>query len=140
MSEDTVAAAWINTVLDADTSLKTQAPGGIYDSEAEPGAAYPLVMFIPQSPGVTIKGVNTTIIGLNMLWQVVGICAGKSYDPVRPVQDSIDRLLHGVTSATVPGGIIMSCVREQAFRLAPIQGGRDYRYLGGIYRILAQAT
>lgn len=140
MSEDTIAAAWINATLDGDPTLTGLCPGGVYNGEAEKDAAYPLVEFSPQSPGVTIKGVSTTIIGLNMLWLIKGVVLGKSYVPIEPVQNRIDALLHGVTSLTVPGGIIMSCVREQAFRLEPVQGGQDYRYLGGIYRILAQTN
>lgn len=139
--ESSLAANWINTTLDTDVVMTgLVGASGIWDGTAEKGATYPLVEFEPQSPGVTIKGVSTVIIGLNMLWKVVGVCSGKSYDPVEPVAAQIDLLLHGVVEYTFGSGIIMSCVREQDFRLESVQGGQDYRYLGGLYRVLAQTN
>lgn len=137
-AESDRGAAWINTVLTASAPLMAAAPGGVWDGPVENATLYPLVAFSPQSPGIVVRGVGTTEIMLNSLWLVRGVCEGDSYVPLQVLATEIQAALHGVTGQAVPGGMIVSSVREEAHRGSGLISGRPIRTLGGIYRVYVQ--
>lgn len=141
--ENLLAEKWIKDTFDADSApggLVQAATGGIWDGPARDGTKYPIVRYDPQSPGVEARGVSTTTIWLDSLWLIRGVVDGTSYEPLRTIASRIYALLHGSHDIAVTDGMIMWCVREQAFQQEIVEAGREYRHLGGIYRIVVQGT
>lgn len=140
-SEGLVASQWIKDTLTSDVTLMDAAPGGFWDGPAYEATAYPILRAGAQSPGVVLRtGAGTAEVWSNMLWLVRGITDGSSYEPLDTIAQHIHADLHGVTGLAVPGGMIHACVREESFQQESINGGRQFRSLGGIYRIYVSGT
>lgn len=135
--ETPTVAQWIHDTLTPDTAWAAASPGGLWDGPAAHDTEYPFTRFGLQS-GIDVRGISTVTIMQDDLWLIRGICPGQDYTPLHAIAARIHVLLHGVLQQAVPGGMIVSCMREQAFRLESTQGGREFRHLGGIYRINVQ--
>lgn len=136
--ENLTAAAWVTETLTADPTWAAASPGGLWGGPAKTGTRYPFTRFDAQSPGVELRTAGTTTIWLNQLWLIRGVAEGTSFAPLKDIASSIYRLLHGVINVQMDDGEIQYCVREDAFHLETVEGGREYRHLGGIYRIVVQ--
>lgn len=135
-SEGLVASQWINEALAADDVLMAAAPGGFWDGPAYEATEYPIIRAGVQSPGVVLRtGAGIAEVWSNMLWLIRGITEGSSYESLDTIAQRIHADLHGVTGLAVTGGMIQACVREESFQQESINGGRQFRSLGGIYRI-----
>lgn len=135
-AEELVAQQWIKETLLADGALTTAAPGGAWDGPANEASVMPIIRVDSQGPGVVLRtGAGTAEVWVNGLWIIAGVCEGTSYTPIKTVAERIHADLHGVTGLTVTGGIIHACVREESFHMEAVIGGRQFRHLGGIYRI-----
>lgn len=137
--EDDVAAGWLTSVLEGDSQLAGLAPGGVWDGPANEGTLMPFIRFDMQTARV-VRGIGTIEIEVNSLWLVRAVCEGTTYLPLAPVVRRIHSLLHGVAVQTVSDGTIHVCVREDPFRQPSIEGGRQTRHLGAIYRIFVQGS
>jgi hypothetical protein len=137
--EDMGVARWLTSTLGGDTTLMTATPGGLWDGAAIEGTPYPIVRFDPQSPGIVVRGVGPIEIMVNSLWLIRAVTVGPEFGPIIPIASRLHALIQGATGLTLPEGTLVSCVREQPFRLESVQGGREFRHLGGIYRIFIQA-
>lgn len=136
MSEIDAADLWLKTVLSGDTELATLV-SGVYDSKAPQGAVMPYVLFSLQAPSADVVVVGNIRLGNRPLYLVRAVCEGPSFGPVRTIADMIDDLLHGASGSNVDG-IIYGCAREQPFKLLETTEGKDFRWMGGIYRLWAQ--
>jgi hypothetical protein len=113
--EPAVAEEWLSATLNGDPTLTALVPGAAWNTQADEGTSYPLYM--------------VKVIGETAAFLDVDVAAAR-----------IDALLHRA-SGTVADGTIVSCVREQTFRLSEsIAGGLQYRQAGGLYRINAQSN
>ena len=139
MSEIDAADMWITAKLTGDTTLATLVGTRIYDGEAPPGAAYPLVTWIAASPprDVMAEGGERILSIAVYLVQVFG--QGRDYGLLRPIANRIDELLHQARG-TVTDGVVFGCVRESVVKLAEVHEGQSYRRLGGYYRLWVQGT
>lgn len=137
--EDDVAAKWIRDLLHADSALMAAAPGGIFDGPAQGNAPYPLCEILMQS-SVGVIGVGGVEVMQNQLWIVRGVTEGTSYVPLAVIAQRSHALLHGARTVVVSNGTIESCTRVQQLRQQSVQGGRQLRYLGGVYRIYVQGS
>lgn len=138
-TEDLVAEKWLRDTLGADTQITDAAPGGLWDGPARDGTRYPIVRWDLQS-AVEMGTHNGETVWLNMLWLIRGVADGASMVPLQQIANRIYENLHGSKEITVDGGIIRWCLREQGFNQKTVEAGREKRYLGGIYRIVVQAS
>lgn len=136
-AEDSIVAQWLTTTFEADIALNSLLSGGVWSGPAADQTPYPILRFDMQS-SVPVRGVGPTEIMANMLWLIRGVTEGASYAPLTPIANRIHALLQGVDGLAVVDGTIVACVREQGWRTEMIQAGRDFRSLGGIYRIYVQ--
>lgn len=134
-----IGAAWLDTVLTGDTELASANPGGVWDGPAKPGTPYPLTK-IELMSAITVRGVSFTEIMVNSLWLVTSVFDGASYAPLRAGAVRIQSLLHGKANIAVTGGMIVTAAREQPFRQEAVQGGKQFKHYGGLYRIYIQGT
>jgi hypothetical protein len=140
LAETFVADSWLYAVLTGDATLMGLAAGGVHGyNNPNRSPLFPYVLFQMQGAGQDVRGVGTARIMAPMVYVVRGISEGNSFGgSLRQIADRIDTLLHAA-SGTAAGGLVLVCVREQPFALpetAP--DGRQYRHLGGIYRLFVQ--
>ncbi len=138
-SEPNIAANWIYSTLAADATLAGLVGTRIYeDVRPNTVTAFPYIVFQLQSPGNDLLGVGPRRVWSELLYVVRGIAQGTLYTGnLTLIANRIDALLHG-KQAAVTGGYIR-CWRERPFRRAERTDERDYRHLGGEYRINTQA-
>jgi hypothetical protein len=124
---------WLYSVLHGDSSLVAAAPGGIYADMAPLGVTgvYVTYALMAGSDVLTISGVRML---MRALYVVRATGEGNSYSVVTTAADRIDALLKR-TSGSTSGGLILSCVREEPVRYGELVDGKQFRHLGGLYRI-----
>lgn len=73
---------------------------------------------------------------------VRAVMAGTSYRPLEPIADRLDDLLHGAATVEVaaldPAGaavVIAGCKRTTPLKYPEVADGRQFRHLGGVYRL-----
>lgn len=140
MAETFVADSWLYAVLTGDSALMALAPGGVHGyNNPNRTATFPYVLFQLQGPGMDVRGVGPGRIMTPMVYLVRGIAEGNSFGgSLKSIADRIDDLLQA-RSGTAAGGVVIVCVREQPFALPEsASDGRQFRHLGGIYRLFVQ--
>jgi hypothetical protein len=134
-TEVLTAQAWIDDLLEGDTALMADATGGVWDGPADTGTPYPIVRYESLSTRIVGTATGGGEVMLNSLWLVRGVIDGNSYAPLLGIAERIQALLAGSETTVTSLGTIESCVREEAFQQAEETGGKQYRHLGGIYRV-----
>jgi len=146
LNEPVAADQWIYSTLKADATLTALIGGSaaprIYNEQAPQGNGttpiYPLIIYQMQS-AVDLMWVGPRRVWSDMLYLVRGVAETSSYGGnLLTITERIDETLHATPNGdTNAYGVIWTCVGEQPFRLPEVQGGRNFRHFGRIYRIRA---
>lgn len=137
MAEIVTAESWLYNKLHGDGTLLALCTGGVFTWPVPAEYTQPYVLYQLQS-GVDIRGMGPLRIGVNGLWLVRAVFEQPSFGGnLKTAADRIDTLLHAA-SGTATGGTVWACVREQPFQLVEPASGRQFRHLGGIYRLWVQ--
>lgn len=141
MHESLVLMSWVRTTLAADATLTGIVGQRIYEGVAPQGAAYPYVL-IAVLPGLEsdVRGLSASILGVNIEFLCRAVGQSTSYEPLRVAADRIQALLHGGSGAVSPSGQVVACTRLAPASMVEVADGVTYRYLGGRYRGLVQAS
>lgn len=134
--ETSRVARFLYETLSFDMELMSMA-SGVFESPAPQGSPYPLVCFSMQSALDTTTGDTLQRIFSHQLWTVFAVVEDVSFSAAVPIIDRVDALLDG-TSGEADGAVIYKVSREGSIRLVEEVEGKQYRHLGGEYRILAQ--
>ena len=138
MSDElTRAETWLTATLLASAPLTALVGQRVYSHFAEPGCAFPYVVFVYLG-GRDVRGHASNRIMHSGLWLVKATINKPSFADVKPVADAIDVALHAAAGSVAGGGTVLSSVREQPFSLVDMEDGVQYRSLGGQFRILTQ--
>lgn len=124
LSEDPVLAGLVGDRIAGTLSTVTLTP--------------PYVTFLLQSP-LDIGGVGGVRIATENLYVVKAVTQSSSWDEVIPIAERIDYLIHRPGSVMTEARGSLSCIRDRPFQQPEVDGGLQYRHLGGIYRIRASA-
>lgn len=125
---------WLHATLTADGTLAALVADRVYADLAPQTARWPAVVFNEQAPVDTL-GIDGARILTSVLFQVKVITDEPSWQGLgRQAADRVDDLLHGA-SGTAGGVAVGTCHREQIFRFVEVTEGKQYRHLGGLYRI-----
>lgn len=134
MIEAIAVDEWLYNTLAADNTLAALVAGRIYATVAPQTAKYPHVRFSEQSSTDTL-GIDGTRILETCLFTVLTITDEPSWQGLgRQAADRVDELLHGA-SGIAGGTTIGTCHREQSLRYVDTVDTKQFRLLGGIYRI-----
>lgn len=137
MAEIVTAETWLYTKLHGDSTLLALCTGGVFTWPVPATYSQPYVLYQMQS-GMDIRGNGPTRIGVNGLWLVRAVFEALTYTGnLLSAANRIDVLLHAA-SGTATGGVVWACVREQPFQLVEVADGRQFRHLGGLYRLWVQ--
>jgi hypothetical protein len=126
---------FLYSTLTGDATLMTQLTGGVWNTQADEGTAYPLLVFQFMS-GIDFAAVGAERIWTNMLYLVKVIAEGAAFDAMNAAAARVDQLLHRA-SGSASDGTVWSCTREQIIRLPDSVAGSQFRQAGGIYRLYA---
>jgi hypothetical protein len=134
------AAEWLQAVLSADSALDAAAPAGVWSQPAPDDQAGVWVTHQLQSD-TTVRTATNAIIWSNMMWLVRAWVEGRSYTPLKAAAARIQTVLDATRSTPVAspnGGLVYCAYREEGWMAPEVDGGREFRSLGGIYRIELQ--
>lgn len=139
--EITRIAQWLKAKLSADSTITAacaDGANGIHWSKVTPKGHFPAVVFNFQG-GSDIRGAGPLRIGVNGVWIVKAVVAGRDALLAQPLADRIDTLLQA-SSGSADGASIFACVRDAPFYMDEHDADtrQDYQHLGGRYRVLAQ--
>lgn len=136
--ESSVIARWLYETLHGDVTLMGMV-NGVYEQPAPLTSQYPMVIFSQQYETDVVTGDSHNRIMSDQSWLVRAIVEAPSYASAIDMAARIDALLEG-SSGSPTGGLVIKCVRTNGFRGPEVNNGKEYRHLGGIYRLLAQTT
>lgn len=135
MSETYSVDQWLYQNLASDATLTAVVGTRFHADEA--ASVFPYIQWTYIS-GTEVQGHSANTIFVNCLYLVKAVGKTRAYGDLIPLANRIHTLLHRKASDTLAGDHILSCVREETYRLAELESGVSYRHLGGIYRILVQ--
>ena len=137
-NETALVDSWISATLLASTDVTDIVSTRVYLDVAPETAAFPFIIYQLQDSS-DVRGVGTFRVMSDTLYVVKGVAAVASFALLGDLAEAIDAALNTITPEAVTGGTIIGSVRENPFRLTEKDGGQEFRHLGGIYRIYAQA-
>ena len=111
----------------------------IYADTVPPDVTYPYVAFQMQTAVGDVQIVNNAIVMSVVDYLVRVIDRAQSYSAIAPIYSRIHTLLHKATG-TVADGVVFNMYRIRPYRMPEVDDEVSYRHMGGIYRVLAQAT
>jgi hypothetical protein len=131
------ADRWLYDRLTNDATLMNLVTA-VYSDIAPEDAVYDFVlMSLPNQGGVSRQTANADRVydSLRYLIRVVG--ETESYGALDAAASRIETLLHKASGVT-SNGQVLACTYEEPFRMPEVDGSRQFRYLGGYYRLLVQ--
>lgn len=144
-AESTLVDAWIRQRLGVTAAASLDAISAglstrVFLDFAPEGTPYPFIIFQALTPPSDVRGVGIIRVMVDTLYLVKAVAQGTDYDALRPVVSVIDGALTQQDPVDMAGGILLTSVRDREFRLVEIENGKQFRHLGGEFRIQAQAA
>jgi len=136
VSEILSAEQWVYTVLAADATLMGKATA-IYSGLVVAEATYPLVYISLHRQDQDVMALGGRRIWASLHYAIRGIAETGSWGgDLETIADRIDTVLHAESGSSVQG-TVWECVRTAPFALVETADGRQFRHLGGLYRVRA---
>lgn len=147
ITELSIAESWIYQVLAGDPTLDALAGGSGVENRVWPGIApsgtpEPYIILAYQGArDVRALGSNLHKFLTRPQYQVVAMGPAITLGTLDPWAARIDELLDGKNGTLLDDdlvtvlGRVLSCIRERPFSLPETVEGRQYRRLGGLYRL-----
>jgi hypothetical protein len=139
--ESLVAEQFINARLRADTVLVgylADGANGIYSDVLPVSAGYPAVQIVYYS-GADLTHLGNAHIWTDLYYIVRGVCEGGSFVPLKEIAKRITAALDGA-EGSASDGVVFGALKTGPFRMAEADGERQYRHLGGFFRIFAKES
>lgn len=140
-TETIVAEQFINARLRADAALVSylaDGADGIFADVLPVQARYPAVQIVYYD-GADLVHTGNSHIWADLTYIVRGVAEGASFVPLRDIAKRISAVLDNA-EGSVSGGTVFGIARTQPFRMAEADGERQFRYLGGFFRIFAKES
>lgn len=133
--ETNAVEQWLNTTLKADTALAAVVSTRVYNTRRPAGSVLPCVVFQMQAAGPDMVMLGGVRVWASTLYLVRGIAEQASYEGnLATIANRIDEVLHAKSGVNA-AGVVHTVVREKPFQLVSVIDGREFRDLGGLYRI-----
>jgi hypothetical protein len=132
---------WLYATLSGDATLLGLINGAnqLVSTLGSGNVATPYVQWF-QSSTRDVLAVGGIRVQVDTLYTVKAVATGASWSVVRPIARRVDFLLNGkdvTVSSPIPGQI--SCRRESIVQYPEVEQAEQFRHLGGVYRIRANA-
>lgn len=141
-AEQAMTDKWVDDRLKAWTAFNTISAGlttRIYSHYAPADATYPFIIWQVAIPARDVLGVGPFRVMVDTLYIVKAVAQVDTYAPLAPVATQIDLAMTSPSVSAVVDGFVLMSVRDEQFSLVEVEAGKQYRHLGGQYKILAQA-
>ncbi len=139
MSEIAQAYNWIDSTLRADVSLMTASVGGVWQGIADISTVGPHVSYTQQSSADTLT-MNAVRLFANILVQIKAVGPSSQYVTLVTIADLIDTDFKRAGPVALASGGVLACWRESTLALEEVVNGAQISHLGGLYRVLLQAS
>lgn len=144
-AESILIDQWMTDTLTGAPAVTSIVNDRIFDRFMASGQdMWPVIIWQSQSPPRDITTANGARFIVEALYLVKAVAQVESYTKLAPLVSAIDVALTGPTDggvcAVLPTGVILTCIRDSAFESVEVSDGKQYRHLGGLYRIQAHAT
>ena len=141
-AEQALTDLWVANRLKTNAAFDTISPGlsqRVFGHFAPPGTPYPFIIFQTASPPRDVRGVGVIRVMVDTLYIVKAVAQVDSWVALAPVARQIDVSMTAPSVSAVADGFVLASVREEQFSLVEVDDGKQYRHLGGQYKIQAQA-
>jgi Protein of unknown function (DUF3168) len=138
-AEVSIIDSWVAARLAATPSVVTLVGSRIFNTYAPPDIDFPFIIFQQQTLR-DVRGVGSERIMVDTLYVVKGIGQGSDFSQLGTLAAAIDTALNVPAGGAATGGLVLASVRDEPFALTEVEDGKQFRHMGGVYRIYAQAT
>ena len=146
-AEKALVDQWIEDRLGANPyaasldAVQTGLSAKVFPDVAPATSTYPFIVYQSQTPPRDIRGTGTARVMVEGLYVIKAVAQGTDFMLLKDVAKVIDAAFTIGQPITIgTDGYIMSSVREEQFSLVTVEEGTQFRHLGGVFRILAQAV
>lgn len=140
VNEVDVAYQWIQATLSGDSTLQSDAPGGVWRAEAPDGTTPPYVAitYMPQqSKDVEVFGGRAYS---ELYFEVCAAGPAANLSGIASAAAQIETLITITQQTAITGGTIMSSVRNAPVESDPLIEGERWNATGGLYRVRIKST
>lgn len=127
---------FITATLKADSQWVALSPGGVKRGAAPIGTVFPCTIINFQS-GVDVIYANAVRSSVDATYQIKATGLSDDSPDVFALAARIDDLFSR-TKGNVPGGYIISFIRQSPLSYDDNTAGVQYTHMGGLYRVRAQ--
>jgi len=141
-AEEAMLDAWVKATLEAGVDWNAISTGlgtRIYDRLAPKGALYPYIVFQAQTPPDVVRGVGAAEVMVDSMYVVKAVAQGNSYGSLAEVASEVHKLMTKPNGEEFTDGFVWTSIRERGFSMTESEATSQYRSLGAVYRIQAQA-
>jgi hypothetical protein len=139
-SEAYEAEIFFQREMESDSALVAAAPSGIWAHPAPEHRDGVWVTHHMQS-GTDALTSNSVRVWNDQLWLIRAYVQDESFTPLKAAAAAIDRLFARRSDfASTDHALIYYVRREMTWMRPEVSGGKEYRSLGGMYRIAIQLT
>lgn len=144
-AEEAMVDTWVRSKLEAHAAFDTISPGltgRIHNRLAPEGTDFPYIVFQAQTPPEVVRGVGFEEVMVDTIYIVKAIAQGTDFLALAPVASAIRTALTSPNGETVTTGIgtVFTSRYERSFSMVENEQTKQFRHLGGEFRIQAQAA
>jgi hypothetical protein len=134
------AYQWIYTTLSADSTITSNATGGIWQGVADIASVPPVVIYNHQA-NTDITTMQEVRLFTSLLIQIKAVGYASNFAALVTLANRIDTLFGNVRNVGLsPGGVLCAYREGQIAYDEPLVNGRQYSHLGALYRIELQGA
>jgi hypothetical protein len=138
-AEVSIIDSWVYAQLAGNVTVAQMVGTRIFNTYAPPDIAFPFIIFQQQTLR-DVRGVGSDRIMVDTLYVVKGVSQGSDFSQLGTLASAIDVALNVPAGGAATGGLVLASVRDEPFALTEVDDGKQFRHMGGVYRIYAQAT
>jgi hypothetical protein len=135
--EITQAYQWSVTRAKDDPTLVAVSIGGIWQGNAPLGTSG-LYVSITEQSNMDILTMNAFRVFSSILLLIKAVSLSSDFDNLLVAADRIDELFKRQKNIALSPGYMLSSYREQEVSYETLEAGKQYSFLGGLYRVLLQ--
>ena len=129
---------WLYDRLTKDTGVTAAVAGRVFGYVAPALTVYPFLLFSWQGDH-DVQTHDGSTIWVEAVYTVQAIGEGRSAEAIGPAAAALHYSLQGASGLTPSGRArVISCLRDSSLTMGELTGGRQYRHVGGQYRIRTQ--
>ena len=129
---------WLYDRLSKDTGVIAAVAGRVFSYVAPAATLYPFLLFSWQGDH-DVQTHDGSTVWVEAVYTVQAIGEGRSSEALGGAAAALHYSLQGSSGVSPSGRArVISCLRDSSLTIGELIGGRQYRHVGGQYRIRTQ--